>query len=74
MLNTDLLEELYELSEINTRFIQDVSYNDRTKSLEIISYAFAPNDSNNSPSFKYRYNFKKSDSDTWSLSKKVRLN
>ena len=74
VLNTDLLEELYELSEINTRFIQDVSYNDRTKSLEIISYAFAPNDSNNSPSFKYRYNFKKSDSDTWSLSKKVRLN
>ena len=74
VLNTDLLEELYELSEINTRFIQDVSYNDRTKSLEIISYAFAPNDSNNSPSFKYRYNFKKSDSDAWSLSKKVRLN
>lgn len=74
VLNTDLLEELYELSEINTRFIQDVSYNDRTNSLEIVSYAFAPNDSNSSPSYKYRYNFKKSDSDAWSLSKKVRLN
>lgn len=74
VLNTDLLEELYELSEINTRFIQDVSYNDRTKSLEIVSYAFAPNDSNSSPSYKYRYNFKKSDNDAWSLSKKVRLN
>ena len=74
VLNTDLLEELYELSEINTRFIQDVSYNDRTKILEIVSYAFAPNDSNSSPSYKYRYNFTKSDSDAWSLSKKVRLN
>ena len=74
VLNTDLLEDLYELSEINTRFIQDVSYNDRTKSLEIVSYAFAPNDSNSSPSYKYRYNFKKSDSDTWNLSEKVRLN
>ena len=74
VLNTDLLEELYELSEINTRFIQDVSYNDRTKILEIVSCAFAPNDSNHSPSYKYRYNFTKSDSDAWSLSKKVRLN
>lgn len=74
VLNTDLLEELYELSEINTRFIQDVSYNDRTKILEIVSYAFAPNDSNHSPSYKYRYNFTKSESDAWSLSKKVRLN
>lgn len=74
VLNADLLEDLYELSEINSRFIQDVSYNDRTKNLEIVSYAFAPNDLNNFPSYKYRYNFKKSNSGKWSLSKKVRLN
>lgn len=74
MQKPDLLEELYDISEINTRFIQDVSYNDRTKNLEIISYSFAPKDSNHSPSLKYRYNFKKSDTDIWSLSGKTRLN
>ncbi len=74
MSNSDLLMDLYEVSEINTRFIQDVSYNNRTKTLEIISYDFAPNDSNHSPSFKHRYNFKNSDNGEWSLSNKVRLN
>ena len=74
VLNADLLEDLYELSKINSRFIQDVSYNYRTKNLEIVSYAFAPNDLDNFPSYKYRYNFKKSGSGRWRLSKKVRLN
>lgn len=74
MSNLDLLMDLYEVSEINTRFIQDVSYNNRTKALEIISYDFAPNDSNHSPSLKYRYNFKNSDYGNWKLSEKVRLN
>lgn len=72
--NPDLLEELYEISEVNTRFIQDISYNDRTKTLEVISYAFAAKDGNCCPSLKYRYNFKNSDSGKWTLSKKVRLN
>ncbi len=74
MSNSDLLMDLYEVSEINTRFIQDVSYNDRTKILEIISYDFAFKDSNCCPSLKYRYNFKKSDYGDWKLSEKVRLN
>ena len=73
VLNENLLEDFYETSEINTRFIQDVSYNDQTKSLEVISYDFAPDDLNNFPSDKYRYNFKNL-GNTWSLSNKVKLN
>lgn len=72
--NPDLLEDLYEISEVNTRFIQDISYNDKAKILEIISYAFAAKDGNCCPSLKYRYNFKNSDYSNWKLSEKVRLN
>ena len=72
--NPDLLEDLYKISEINTRFIQDISYNDKTKTLEVISYAFADKDGNCCPSLKYRYNFKNSDYGDWKLAEKVRLN
>ncbi|WP_201597110.1 hypothetical protein [Psychrobacter fulvigenes] len=74
MSNSDLLMDLYEVSEINTRFIQDISYNNRTNTLEVVSFEFAPKDSNCCPSLKYRYNFKNSDYGNWKLSEKVRLN
>ena len=74
MSNSDLLMDLYEISEINTRFIQDISYNNRTNTLELVSFEFAPKDGNCCPSLKYRYNFKNSEYGDWKLSEKVRLN
>lgn len=73
---TVIIDDLFLLEDfnpVNPRFIKDVSYNGKTKNLEVISYDFAPKDSNCCPSLKYRYVFNNDDTG-WKFINKYRLN